>query len=116
MAQVTPFKISVLKILFGSISVFMIGLVIVTSVRSDMFHLPDAVLKEPWFWTTLVDFYFNITIISAWMIYKEDSVIRAVLWLLAFVSLGSIATAFYVFLQLSRWRPGDSFEKVLLRS
>ena len=107
---------SKIKYLFLGVSLFMVYLAIRTSMQSDMFHLPAAVVNEPWFKTTLVDFYFNITIISVWMIYKENNLLRAVLWLVAFILLGSIATALYVFLQLNRLTKGQSMEDVLCRS
>lgn len=96
-------------------SLFMIYLAIRTSFQSDMFHLPAPVINEPWFRTTLVDFYFNITIISSWVIYKENNWLKSVLWIVAFILLGSIATGFYVFLQLNRLREGQSFEDILCR-
>jgi hypothetical protein len=104
-----------LKVIFGSIPVFMVYLAIVTSMKSDMFHLPAQVLNEPWFKTTLVDFYFNISIISAWVIYKEKAIYSSILWIIAFICLGSIATAFYVFIQLMGLKEGEGFEKILLR-
>ena len=96
-------------------SVGMIALVIWTSLQSNLFALPEPVVKEPWFWTTLVDFYFNIAIISAWVIYKEAHFGRAAAWIVSFVLWGSITTAFYVFLQLLRLKEGQGLEAVLLR-
>ena len=101
---------------FLGMSLFMIYLVIRTSMQSDMFHLSPAVLNEPWFKTTLVDFYFNITIISAWVIYKENNWARSILWIAAFVLLGSIATAFYVFLQLNQLAQGRGVEDILIHT
>jgi hypothetical protein len=106
---------SKLKYLFLGISLFMAYLAIRTSCQSDMFHLPVVVLNEPWFKTTLVDFYFNITIISSWVIYKENNLFRSILWIVAFVLLGSIATAFYVFLQLKGLGRGQTIEEILSR-
>lgn len=103
-----------LKVFFGLLSLSMIVLVIITSLNSNMFQLPSEVVNEPWFQTTLVDFYFNICVIAAWAIYKEANALRAFLWVLSFLTLGSIATCFYVFLQVSRVRPGDGIEKILL--
>ena len=103
------------KFLFLGMSVFMTGLAIVTSIQSDILHLPSVVLNEPWFRTTLVDFYFNITIISAWTIYKENNLLKSLLWIVAFILLGSIGTGFYVFLQLNRLREGQTIEDVLCR-
>lgn len=104
----------VLKMLFGSMAVFMIYLVIATSLKSDLFALPASVLTEPWFHTTLVDFYFLVTILSIWVIYKEKSLFRSISWIIAFICLGSIAAALYVFVQLMQLKPSDGFEKVLL--
>ena len=100
---------------FLGLSVAMIVLVIITSMQSNMFNLPAAVVNEPWFKTTLIDFYFNIAVISAWVIYKENHVGRSLGWILAFVVLGSIATCFYVFLQLSQMVHGKRLEDVLCR-
>ena len=105
-----------LKFLFLGMSMFMIYLATITSMQSDMFHLSPLVLNEPWFKTTLVDFYFNITIISAWVIYKEANFLRSLVWILLFILLGSIATAFYVFLQLSTLKEGEGLRQVLLRA
>ena len=106
---------NLLKVIFGSISVFMVYLVTVTSLKSDMFHLPPAVLHEPWFATTLVDFYFNIFIISAWVVYRERNLLASIIWIVAFICLGSIATAFYVCIQLMGLKQGEGFEKILGR-
>ena len=90
-------------------------LVIVTGIQSDMFHLPAIVVNEPWFKTTLVDFYDNIAIISFWVVYKENNWLKSILWIIAFILLGSIATGFYVFLQLKDLTKGHSIEDVLCR-
>ena len=105
-----------LKILFASLSIFMIGLVIATSLKSNLGEATPRLNQEPWFVTTIVDFYFNIAIISTWVVYKEKKLVHAILWISAFIALGSIATAFYVVLQLSRLTSRDSLETVLLKS
>lgn len=106
---------AILKILFGGMSVFMIYLVIDTSLKSNMFQLPAEVVHEPWFQTTLVDFYFNTVILAAWVIYKEANRLKAALWVIAFVCLGSIATCFYVLRQLMILKHDEPFDNVLLR-
>ncbi len=108
-------KMTWLKILMGGMSLSMLVLAIVTSLKSDMFHLSPVVVNEPWFTTTLVDFYFNITIISLWVIYREHHALRSTLWVLAFICLGSIATSFYVLLQILRLKSDQGFEAVLMR-
>lgn len=105
----------VLKWLFGCMSALMAILVVTTSSQSNLFALSPVLTGEPWFAATLVDFYFNIVVLSAWVIYKETNRIRATVWTLAFVLLGSIATCLYVFLQLARLKPWDSLDCVVLR-
>ena len=111
----TSLRNFLLKIFFALMSLSMIILVIITSIKSNMFALSESVVKEPWFMTTLVDFYFNITIISCWVIYKEKRLLIAILWIIVFILLGSIATAFYVFLQLRRLKPQENIGKIFLR-
>ncbi len=105
-----------LKLLFGAICLFMTYLVITTSIKSDLFHLPQTLTREPWFTATLWDFYFNIAIISAWVVYKEKRKAAAVLWVIGFILLGSIATSLYVLIQLLKLRPSEGIEKVLLKN
>ena len=97
------------------ICVYMTFLVYDTSMRSNLWQILPELNKQPWFNTTVIDFYFNIAIISIWVIYKENHLGKSLLWIVAFVCLGSIATAFYVFLQLRHIKDGQSFEKILLR-
>ena len=92
-------------------SIYMAYLVVSTSLKSNLFEVR---IDEPWFTTTLIDFYLNIIILSAWVIYKEASTVSRFLWIAAFVCTGAIATHLYVLVQLLKLRPGDSLNKVLL--
>lgn len=102
-----------LKIVFGFISLCMIAVTIITSLQSNLFAVWPVIAKEPWVIATLQDFYFNILIIFTWVAYKERKMIPCALWFLAFVFLGSIATAFYVFLQLCKLKPGENPSAIL---
>ena len=104
------------KVLFLSISLFMIAVTIHTSMRSNLFESWPRLAAEPWMGATLIDFYFNILLISCWVFYREKSRFMAILWILGFVLLGSIATAFYVFLRIAALKPGEGIQKALLRT
>ena len=109
--------VTLLKFLFAIICVSMTIMVIKTFMVSDLFVTCGNMWKnEPWFRTTLYDFYFNITIISCWTYYKEKSKIVALLWIVGFIGLGSIATSLYVLLQLLALKPGEPFPKALLKN
>lgn len=101
--------------LAAAMSLFMIYLVVVTSLKSNLFEVLPELNAQPWFVTTIVDFYFNITLISIWVLYKEKSLIAGITWVVSFILLGSITTCLYLALQLLRLRPGQTIEQVLLR-
>lgn len=105
-----------LKIFFLAISGAMIAVSIVTSLRSNLFEEFGGLVAQPWVAATLIDFYFNIAIISMWVIYKEKRPFSAAAWVLSFVLLGSITTAFYVWVQLAKLKPGQGLDAVLLRN
>ena len=105
----------ILKFAALSLSIGMIFLVIWTSTQSNIFKLPESVVKEPWFMTTLVDFYCNIAVLSVWVVYKEANWLRSCAWIAGFITLGTIATMFYVFLQFTKLKEGEGIEAVLLR-
>lgn len=108
-------KNNLLKCFFGGMSLFMVYLVIKTSLESNLFEALPALNSQPWFVTTIVDFYFNTAVLSAWVIYRERSLFTALLWTIAFVFLGSIATCFYVLLQLSALRKNEPVEQAIIR-
>ena len=109
-------KFAVLKILFLFLSLTMVYLVVGTSLKSNLMQALPRLNAEPWFVTTIIDYYFNVAILAAWVVYKEKKIIRAFLWIMAFIVLGSIASCFYVFLQLISLRREESWGSVLLRS
>lgn len=104
-----------LKILFAAMSMIMFYLAIATSFKSNLFEVGPMLMKEPWFTTTLIDFYFNIAIISVWVLYKEESRIRALAWIVSFVVLGSITTSLYVLIQFLKLKDNDPLSRVLLK-
>lgn len=98
-----------------AVSAAMIALSIRTSLESNLFTEFGRLLAEPWMRATLVDFYFNILILSAWTAVRETRR-SAAAWIVSFVLLGSIATAAYLYWQLRRLEPGDPLEKLFRRS
>ena len=105
-----------LKILFSLMCLFMVYLAVKTSFQSNLLEVLPQLNAQPWFTTTMVDFYFNITIISSWVIYKEKNLLIALMWVIGFICLGSIATLFYVLIQLWQLKELEPFCKILLRN
>jgi hypothetical protein len=109
-------KTTLLKLLFAALSLFMIYTTIITSMKSSLFEEWSTLGNIPWMKATLIDFYINIAVLWAWVVYKERSWPVRLVWLVLFVGLGSITVTLYVVLQLMKLRTGDSFDKVLLRN
>jgi hypothetical protein len=70
---------------------------------------------NPWFWATLADAYFGFLWFWLWVAYKETAWWLRGLWLLLILSLGNMAMAAYVLLQLRRLPPDARIEHLLLR-
>jgi hypothetical protein len=105
-----------LKVLFSGLCLYMIYVVISTSMVSNLFTEWSYLGSIPWMTATLKDFYTNTIVLFSWVAYKERSLALKAVWLVLFVCLGSIAVTFYVLLQLFKLNPGEGIEKVLLRS
>jgi len=108
--------VQVLKYLLLVILVFMIYIVISTSLESNLYKEWDYLASIPWMRATLWDFYANILVIYLWVIYKEKNVLVILLWGVLFFCLGSIGSIGYVLIQLFRAKPTDGIKEVLVQS
>jgi hypothetical protein len=70
---------------------------------------------NPWFIATLFDAYFGFLWFWLWVAYKESGFLARFVWLVLILTLGNIAMASYVLLQLGRLPEGADIEDLLLR-
>jgi len=105
--------ITLLKIVFSALLVWVTYIVISTSLESSLFEQWNFLASIPWMRATLWDFYANIFIITLWMFYKEKSVLIKSIWVILFVCLGSIASCTYVLIKLFGLKPGDGVEELV---
>lgn len=56
-----------------------------------------AILDLVWGRVTLIDLYVGIGLFASFVVWREGSPLRAGAWIIAFVVLGNLATAAYVF-------------------
>ena len=96
-------------------SVYMLYVAIVTSLESNLFQEWDTLAQIPWMTATLKDFYQNIVLIWLWVIYKEASWWKSLIWLILFVTGGSITTCAYVFWQLWKLKPGEPVGRIFAK-
>jgi hypothetical protein len=105
--------IGFLKVFLSVVWLFMVYLVISTSLESSLFKEWDFLGSIPWMRATLWDFYANVLVIFLWVLYREKSLSIKAFWLIAFFCLGSIGTIGYTLLQLFKLREGESIQQIL---
>ncbi|XP_042411905.1 uncharacterized protein LOC122001295 isoform X2 [Zingiber officinale] len=104
------------KVVFCALGCFMLATLVYTMVTDGS---PFRVeLLTPWMIATLIDFYVNVVAIAVWVVYKESTWIKALMWVVLLVCFGSVATCAYITLKLfniSSQDPKISLRQLLLR-
>ena len=68
--------------------------------RGDFLGEGSQLFAMPWGLVSLVDLYTGFTLFSGWIIYREKSLLIAVLWTIAMMTLGFFAGSLYAFIAL----------------
>jgi hypothetical protein len=66
----------------------------------DFFGEGSQLTAMPWGIVSLVDLYTGFILFSMWIIYREKSLLVAILWTVAMMVLGLFAGSLYAFLAL----------------
>ena len=106
---------TVLKLLFGTIFLWMTILTIRTSMAVSLWDAWDTFGDNPWAIATLYDAYFAFITFFVWVAYKESTLWSRLLWLVLILGLGNIAMSIYVLIQLFRLKPDEPAEALLRR-
>ena len=102
-----------LKIFLSAVWIFMVYIVVSTSLESSLFDQWTYLGSIPWMRATLWDFYANVLVIYLWVLYREKSILPKAIWLILFFALGSIGTIGYVLVQLFGLKKGEGIEAIL---
>ncbi len=106
---------SVLKIIFISILVFMIYATMQASLQLNlMTHLP-TLIQDPWAVMTLYDAYFAFFFFYLWVHYKEESWIVRIFMFVMIAGLGTMAMSLYMLIKIFKLKEGEGMETLLLR-
>lgn len=100
---------------FTTMLVAMVMLTTVASLERGIVVAATELWPDAWFRATLADAYFAFLTVYVWIAYRERTVWGRCLWLGLVLSLGTIAIAGYVLLQLKRLPPGASLDRLLVR-
>ena len=92
----------------------LIGILAMTSVLIYGFTLGNfrtdgaALLQNPWGIVSLVDLYVGFALFSGWIIYREKSFRRSLIWVVLMMVLGFFTASLYTFIALNNsngdWR------------
>lgn len=92
-----------LFIVLGSLMVA----VLVYTIATDGLPFRTELLTR-WMAALLIDFYINIAVIGAWVVYKESSWITAAVWVVLLICFGSVTTCGYISLQFFKLTAEES--------
>ena len=87
-------------------AIALLGLLAMTAVLIYGFTAGDFVedgaelLSNPWGIVSLVDLYVGFMLFSIWIVYREESVIRAIVWVFFMLVLGFFTGALYTVIAL----------------
>jgi hypothetical protein len=78
----------------------MTGTLIYGFVVGDFGAEGQVLLSMPWGIVSMVDLYVGFTLFSGWIIYREKSPIRSVVWVILMMVLGFFTASLYVLIAL----------------
>ena len=87
-------------------AISLIGVLAMTAVLVYGFTVGNFIadgrelLSNPWGIVSLVDLYVGFILFSGWIIYREESIIRSVIWVFFMMVLGFFTGALYTFIAL----------------
>jgi hypothetical protein len=84
----------------------MTGVILYAFTAGNLTEEGNVLLSMPWGIVSLVDLYVGFTLFSAWIVYREKSALRSVIWVFFMMTLGFFTASLYTFIALHTSR-GD---------
>ena len=105
-------------------AIALLGLLAMTAVLIYGFTIGDfaaegkQLLSMPWGIVSLVDLYVGFALFSGWIVYREKSAVRSIVWVILMMVLGFWTASLYTLIALQTsggdwrrfwmgWRSGD---------
>lgn len=61
----------------------------------------SELIRNPWGLVSLVDLYTGFALFSAWIVYREKSLLRSLIWVVLMMVLGFFTASLYTFIALN---------------
>lgn len=81
-------------------------------ITGDFSSEGSILLSMPWGIVSLVDLYVGFTLFSAWIVFREQSVLPSVIWVILMMTLGFFTASLYTFIALQK--SGGNWKKFFL--
>jgi hypothetical protein len=87
-------------------AISLLGLLAMTTVLIYGFTVGNfredgaALLSNPWGIVSIVDLYVGFILFSGWIIYREKSALRSIIWVILMMVLGFFTGSLYTFIAL----------------
>ena len=78
----------------------MTGVLVYGFLEGDFGAEGALLMSMPWGIVSLVDLYVGFTLFSCWIVYRERSVLRSMLWVIMMMVLGFFTASLYVLIAL----------------
>jgi hypothetical protein len=105
---------SAIRLLSVLLVLVMIGTIVMGFVSGDFTDEGSEIIGLAWGRVTLIDLYVGLALFGAWVAFRERKWGRTLFWWVALVTLGNLATAFYV--AVAAFRSNDLAELLLGRA
>lgn len=77
-------------------SMIMSGVIAYGFIKGDFSREGKQLTSMPWGIITLTDLYVGLTLFSGWIVYREKSILRSVVWVFCMMTLGFLAGCLYI--------------------
>ena len=104
-----------LAIFCCAVLVLMLYVTISASLKQDIISATRQLWPDPWFRATLADAYCGFLFFWLWVAWREQSVVRGALWFVLIMTLGNLAMAAYVLIQLRHIRNNEDLHRLFSR-
>jgi hypothetical protein len=81
-------------------------------IAGDFFKEGSIIIAMAWGKVSLIDVYIGFFLFSAWVLYREEKLMTAALWILLIMVLGNFITYFYSTIAL--FKANDDFKRFWL--
>jgi len=91
-------KIAKVVALLGLLA--MTGILIYAFTTGNFTQEGNVLLSMPWGIVSLVDLYVGFTLFSGWIVYREKSLARSIVWVVLMMVLGFFTASLYTLIAL----------------